>query len=438
MKHNILTIIFFLVCTYANQSCNAQSAMQQSAGPIAQAMINMKPQNKCEQSPAKLDCANECEPPGPSGPDDTLARALAAMVPQKDPKSEQNCECPAGKYKIPEKNEKQKKGPNKQLECITGKKQNCAAQSRDAAEVALMSALTQQTQQVMAQQNAKKQKEAIECGNPLKGSMGNACEQAQEIQSFANEAQCMQQAQQPSCDQQQAPQQQPQQQSCEQPQQQQPCEQPQIPTEGPIQIPTQMPEQPSGSPQQDCSQNTSPPPPKPQQTECQTQTLSPEQDFPDGIDPGLLSSQTPTFPQVPEPQKQECVEPMTVEVPIQPNPEPSSGQPVPPPIPTEPQQPGDCAQLQPPTPLDCIPQINPLQIMKQTMQKLASHKYKTERPPPIRNSGPSANPSGSPSGNPSNIQNGLGSLSEVQKMCCKTQSECPCMPVINIYPVIYK
>lgn len=516
-------IFVWVLQVFTNKCSELDCSIQSASGQIAQAMMSMKPKNKCAKPPAKLDCANECEAPGPQGPTDSLARALASMIPQKDQKESEE-PCPG---KSP------KKG-NREIECMTGPKVDCATKSRGSAETALMSALTEQTQAVIAEQQKKAEKPELECKNPVKGSIGNACEQAKQVQQIADVIQ-----QQTECQQKSEPQ--PKAQDCSsmpntasmpgavsQAGQQSDCGSsgclnPPPPTEcasgtgapptrpesslgkadfsctdqkpptvvssecesspksglGGSSLPQGMaecgsspecsagkpsslpsggssdcgsssPGSSSGSPSSECADSN---PPScdsnspsagssPFSTLNCTTVLNPGTNGPSQPDCTMFppdkfepSAAQPAFPKS---QNTSCEEPTSIEVPVQ---SPGGGGPGDScgdsPSGSSSPSTGSPAECQPPpeSQQPCIPQtINPVQMIKETIEKLAQHKYKSATPPPVpKKQSPSSSQSPTPIDG-SNLEN----LSEVQKMCCKSDGECPCTPVINIYPVIYK
>lgn len=105
-------------------------------------MMLMRAPGKCGK-PMPMDCTNQCEAPGPRNTEDTLARAVGAMVPSKK-KKEMECHCPIGQANLQEPEKK----TDKQLECLTGKKQECSEMSRKTAEIALISLLAEQTKDI--------------------------------------------------------------------------------------------------------------------------------------------------------------------------------------------------------------------------------------------------------------------------------------------------
>lgn len=83
-----------------------------------------------------------------------------------------------------------------------------------------------------------------------------------------------------------------------------------------------------------------------------------------------------------------------------------------------PQTQNDCSNLTPREYLlstqDChIPNINPKALLEETLKKLESFRY-----------------------NPEVVQSAQKPQSKIQAMCCKNESDCPCIPVINVYPMI--
>ncbi|KRH94829.1 hypothetical protein M153_1300001942 [Pseudoloma neurophilia] len=174
-----LKIIFTISsCDQAQQNLQlsqSQSQITQAADLITGAMINMKAPNKCAK-PVNYDCTNECEQKPPAGPSNALADAIATMVPLMTKPGQNNT---GGKTS------------NKELECITGKKQDCTSESRGTAENALMSVLAQTSKQMEAYQNQKKecekkkeQEEACKKQSPSNVPFGNTCETAQQLRQL--------------------------------------------------------------------------------------------------------------------------------------------------------------------------------------------------------------------------------------------------------------